>query len=234
MKLIDEKIVDNACNYFQLESKNPLPIKEDTQVIEEGIKYFKISPRLYKLALKLEKKSLKVKDSQEQYQEIDRLVKKINALANNFETLEDKYYLGDKTQKAVAKNSYKQLLVQYNDIIKMMRKSEIIDALKQTGSLAFTVAGMALPYIAMSHFFPDLLSVNAINQNSNTMDKAFLYCKRAGAFTLCGLPLKITRAGINALTDDTEAKILARTDKILRDSNIDTKEYNDDELHQLS
>jgi hypothetical protein len=234
MKLIDEKIVDNACNYFQLESKNPLPIKEDTQVIEEGIKYFKISPRLYKLALKLEKKSLKVKDSHEQYQEIDRLVKKINALANNFETLEDKYYLGDKAQKAVAKNSYKQLLVQYNDIIKMMRKSEIIDALKQTGSLAFTVAGMALPYIAMSHFFPDLLSVNAINQNSNTMDKAFLYCKRAGAFTLCGLPLKITRAGINALTDDTEAKILARTDKILRDSNIDTKEYSDDELHQLS
>lgn len=234
MKLIDEKIVDNACNYFQLESKNPLPIKEDTQVIEEGIKYFKISPRLYKLALKLEKKSLKVKDSHEQYQEIDRLVKKINALANNFETLEDKYYLGDKAQKAVAKNSYKQLLVQYNDIIKMMRKSEIIDALKQTGSLAFTVAGMALPYIAMSHFFPDLLSVNAINQSSNTMDKAFLYCKRAGAFTLCGLPLKITRAGINALTDDTEAKILARTDKILRDSNIDTKEYSDDELHQLS
>lgn len=234
MKLIDEKIVDNACNYFQLESKNPLPIKEDTQVIEEGIKYFKISPRLYKLALKLEKKSLKVKDSHEQYQEIDRLVKKINALANNFETLEDKYYLGDKAQKAVAKNSYKQLLVQYNDIIKMMRKSEIIDALKQTGSLAFTVAGMALPYIAMSHFFPDLLSINAINQSSNTMDKAFLYCKRAGAFTLCGLPLKITRAGINALTDDTEAKILARTDKILRDSNIDTKEYSDDELHQLS
>ena len=234
MKLIDEKIVDNACNYFQLESKNPLPIKEDTQVIEEGIKYFKISPRLYKLALKLEKKSLKVKDSHEQYQEIDRLVKKINALANNFETLEDKYYLGDKAQKAVAKNSYKQLLAQYNDIIKMMRKSEIIDALKQTGSLAFTVAGMALPYIAMSHFFPDLLSINAINQSSNTMDKAFLYCKRAGAFTLCGLPLKITRAGINALTDDTEAKILARTDKILRDSNIDTKEYSDDELHQLS
>ena len=234
MKLIDEKIVDNACNYFQLESKNPLPIKEDTQVIEEGIKYFKISPRLYKLALKLEKKSLKVKDSHEQYQEIDRLVKKINALANNFETLEDKYYLGDKAQKAVAKNSYKQLLAQYNDIIKMMRKSEIIDALKQTGSLAFTVAGMALPYIAMSHFFPDLLSINAINQSSNTMDKAFLYCKRAGAFTLCGLPLKITRAGINALTDDAETKILARTDRVLRDSNIDTKEYSDDELHQLS
>ena len=182
----------------------------------------------------LEKKSIKIKDSKEQYQEIDKLVKKINALANSFETLEDNYYLGDKAQKAVAKNSYKQLIAQYSDIIKMMKKSEVIDALKQTGGIAFTVAGMALPYIAMNHFFPELLSINTINQSPSAMDKAFLYCKRAGAFTLCGLPLKITRAGINALTDDAETKILARTDRVLRDSNIDTKEYSDDELHQLS
>lgn len=233
MKLIDEKIVDNALNCLGEEKKCPLQTKQE-QVIEEGIKYFKISPRLYKLALKLEKKSVKIKDSKEQYQEIDKLVKKINALANSFETLEDNYYLGNKAQKAVAKNSYKQLIAQYSDIIKMMKKSEVIDALKQTGGIAFTVAGMALPYIAMSHFFPELLSINAINQSPSAMDKAFLYCKRAGAFTLCGLPLKITRAGINALTDDAETKILARTDRVLRDSNIDTKEYSDDELHQLS
>ena len=233
MKLIDEKIVDNALNCLGEEKKYPLQIKQE-QVIEEGIKYFKISPRLYKLALKLEKKSIKIKDSKEQYQEIDKLVKKINALANSFETLEDNYYLGNKAQKAVAKNSYKQLIAQYSDIIKMMKKSEVIDALKQTGGIAFTVAGMALPYIAMNHFFPELLSINTINQSPSAMDKAFLYCKRAGAFTLCGLPLKITRAGINALTDDAETKILARTDRVLRDSNIDTKEYSDDELHQLS
>ena len=233
MKLIDEKIVDNALSCLSEEKKCPLQTKHE-QVIEEGIKYFKISPRLYKLALKLEKKSIKIKDSKEQYQEIDKLVKKINALANSFETLEDNYYLGDKTQKAVAKNSYKQLIAQYSDIIKMMKKSEVIDALKQTGGIAFTVAGMALPYIAMNHFFPELLSINTINQSPSAMDKAFLYCKRAGAFTLCGLPLKITRAGINALTDDAETKILARTDRVLRDSNIDTKEYSDDELHQLS
>ena len=233
MKLIDEKIVDNALNCLGEEKKYPLQTKQE-QVIEEGIKYFKISPRLYKLALKLEKKSIKIKDSKEQYQEIDKLVKKINALANSFETLEDNYYLGNKAQKAVAKNSYKQLIAQYSDIIKMMKKSEVIDALKQTGGIAFTVAGMALPYIAMNHFFPELLSINTINQSPSAMDKAFLYCKRAGAFTLCGLPLKITRAGINALTDDAETKILARTDRVLRDSNIDTKEYSDDELHQLS
>jgi hypothetical protein len=233
MKLIDEKIVDNALNCLSEEKKCPFQTKQE-QVIEEGIKYFKISPRLYKLALKLEKKSIKIKDSKEQYQEIDKLVKKINALANSFEILEDNYYLGDKAQKAVAKNSYKQLIAQYYDIIKMMKKSEVIDALKQTGGIAFTVAGMALPYIAMNHFFPELLSINTINQSPSAMDKAFLYCKRAGAFTLCGLPLKITRAGINALTDDAETKILARTDRVLRDSNIDTKEYSDDELHQLS
>ena len=234
MKLINEKIVDNAYNYFQQESKYPLSIKEEQQVIEEGIKYFKISPRLYKLAVKIEKKSIKFQKDTEEFKELDNLTKKINALANDFETLEDKYYLGNRAQKELAKNQYKKLTADYLNIIKMMRKSEVIDALKRTGGLAFTVAAMALPYIAMSHFFPNLLSVNAINQQSNGWDKAFLYCKRAGAFTLCGLPIKITRAGIGALTNDAEMKILARTDSILKSSEISTKDYNDDELHQLS
>ena len=129
MKLIDEKIVDNALNCLGEEKKYPLQTKQE-QVIEEGIKYFKISPRLYKLALKLEKKSIKIKDSKEQYQEIDKLVKKINALANSFETLEDNYYLGNKTQKAVAKNSYKQLIVYPHHFLYLMNQAILHDMLQ--------------------------------------------------------------------------------------------------------
>lgn len=233
-KKLEKFIIDNAYNHLSKEKKNPLIINENKEVIEEGIKYFKTSPRLYKLALKLEKKSKKFNNNSQEFKTLNELVMKINALANKLEFLEDKYYLGDKTQKLIAKAKYKNIVKEYSALIKMMKKSETIDALKAVGALAFTVASMALPYIAMSKFFPNLTSINAIGNEANSMQRAWLYCKRAGAFTLCGLPIRITKAGVNALTNDIETKILARTDNILKSSDIDTKEYTDDELHQLS
>lgn len=233
-KKLEKFIIDNAYNHLSKEKKSPLAINENKEVIEEGIKYFKTSPRLYKLALKLEKKSKKFNNSSKEFKTLNELVMKINSLANKLEFLEDKYYLGDKTQKLIAKAEYKNIVKEYSALIKMMKKSETIDALKAVGALAFTVASMALPYIAMSKFFPSLTSINAIGNEANAMQRAWLYCKRAGAFTLCGLPIKITKAGLDALTNDVETKILARTDSILKSSDIDTKEYTDDELHQLS
>ena len=233
-KKLEKFIIDNAYSHLSKEKKNPLTINENKEVIEEGIKYFKTSPRLYKLALKLEKKSRKFNNDSKDFKTLNELVMKINALANKLELLEDKYYLGDKTQKLIAQAEYKSVVKEYSSLIKMMKKNETIDALKLAGSLAFTVASMALPYIAMSKFFPNLTNLNAIGNEANTMQRAWLYCKRAGAFTLCGLPIKITKAGVNALTNDAETKILARTDSILKSSDIDIKDYTDDELHQLS
>lgn len=233
-KKLEKFIIDNAYNHLSKEKKNPLTINENKEVIEEGIKYFKTSPRLYKLALKLEKKSRKFNNDSKDFKTLNELVMKINALANKLELLEDKYYLGDKTQKLIAQAEYKSVVKEYSSLIKMMKKNETIDALKLAGSLAFTVASMALPYIAMSKFFPNLTNLNAIGNEANVMQRAWLYCKRAGAFTLCGLPIKITKAGVNALTNDAETKILARTDSILKSSDIDIKDYTDDELHQLS
>lgn len=233
-KKLEKFIIDNAYNHLSKEKKNPLTINENKEVIEEGIKYFKASPRLYKLALKLEKKSRKFNNNSHEFKTLNELVMKINALANKLELLEDKYYLGDKTQKLIAQAEYKSVVKEYSSLIKMMKKNETIDALKLAGSLAFTVASMALPYIAMSKFFPNLTNLNAIGNEANAMQRVWLYCKRAGAFTLCGLPIKITKAGINALTNDAETKVLARTDSILKSSDIDIKDYTDDELHQLS
>lgn len=233
-KKLEKFIIDNAYNHLSKEKKNPLTINENKEVIEEGIKYFKTSPRLYKLALKLEKKSRKFNNDSKDFKTLNELVMKINALANKLELLEDKYYLGDKTQKLIAQTEYKSVVKEYSSLIKMMKKNETINALKLAGSLAFTVASMALPYIAMSKFFPNLTNLNAIGNEANAMQRAWIYCKRAGAFTLCGLPIKITKAGINALTNDAETKVLARTDSILKSSDIDIKDYTDDELHQLS
>lgn len=233
-KKLEKFIIDNAYNHLSKEKKSPLTINENKEVIEEGVKYFKTSPRLYKLALKLEKKSRKFNNDSKDFKTLNELVMKINALANKLEFLEDKYYLGDKTQKLIAKAEYKNIVKEYSTLIKMMKKSETIDALKAVGALAFTVASMALPYIAMSKFFPNLTNLNAIGNEANAMQRAWLYCKMAGAFTLCGLPIKITKAGVNSLTNDAETKILARTDSILKSSDIDIKEYTDDELHQLS
>lgn len=233
-KKLEKFIIDNAYNHLSKEKKNPLTINENKEVIEEGIKYFKTSPRLYKLALKLEKKSRKFNNDSRDFKTLNELVMKINALANKLELLENKYYLGDKTQKLIAQTEYKSVVKEYSSLIKMMKKNETIDALKLAGSLAFTVASMALPYIAMSKFFPNLTNLNAIGNEANAMQRAWLYCKRAGAFTLCGLPIKITKTGINALINDAETKVLAKTDSILKSSDIDIKDYTDDELHQLS
>ena len=211
-KKLEKFIIDNAYNHLSKEKKNPLTINENKEVIEEGIKYFKTSPRLYKLALKLEKKSRKFNNDSKDFKTLNELVMKINALANKLELLEDKYYLGDKTQKLIAQAEYKSVVKEYSSLIKMMKKNETIDALKLAGSLAFTVASMALPYIAMSKFFPNLTNLNAIGNEANAMQRTWLYCKRAGAFTLCGLPIKITKAGVNALTNDAEKKIIARTE----------------------
>ena len=220
----------NSQHFSKIPSSN-----KKTEVIEEGIKYFKISPRLYKLAIKLERKSLKFKENESKFKEIDTLCKKINALANDFEILEDYYYVSkNKADKAKMKIQYDKLVKEYASIIKMMKKSEVIDGLKTIGSLSLTVASMALPYIAMSKFFPNLVSINNINQESKFWPRTNLFLKRAGAFVLCGIPIKAVRAGFTGLTNNIETKVLARTDSLLKDTEVDMKDYNDDELHQLT
>lgn len=223
MKLIDEKIVDNALKYLGKETKCPLIKEQEETVIEEGIKYFKVSPRLFKLALKIEKKAKRAGTT-----ELDNLVKKINTIANDFELLEDKYYLSkDVKAKIELKAQYNTLMKKYEDIIRMLKRSEIITALRSIGSLAFTVAIMTVPYIGMQHFFPDLLAVKDGNNS------AFRYLKRAGAFVLCGIPVRAARSATFRITDDMEAKVLARTDKLLKDTDVDFKDYSDEELHQM-
>ena len=70
-KKLEKFIIDNAYNHLSKEKKNPLTINENKEVIEEGIKYFKTSPRLYKLALKLEKKSRKFNNDSKDFKTLN-------------------------------------------------------------------------------------------------------------------------------------------------------------------
>ncbi len=225
---LENKVINSAYNCFKNDIKRqPSVITEENQVINEGLKFFKASPRLYKLALKIERKA-----QRNQELGLGEIVKKINALANKFEYVEDLYEVG---RKAEAKTQYKDLCKKYNDVLKMLRKNDVKNSLKKIGGLAFTVASMTIPYIAMSHFFPSLAltQVNSEAANMSFYEKTGLYLKRAGAFTLCGIPVKLLRSGFQFGTDAMEQKAIVKVDKLLDSTDVDYSKYDDDELHQL-
>ncbi len=225
-KKLEKRVIDNAYKTFRNERRSSSVITEE-QVLNEGIKFYKASPRLYRLALKIEKKSARNPGLG-----LQDIVKKINALANKFELAEDLYDVG---KKAEAKAMYKKLCKDYSDILKMLRKDSIKEGLKKIGAAGFTIASMTVPYLAMSHFFPSL-AIGAVNTEAANMvgwQKVGLYLKRAGAFTLCGLPVKVARRGAEAITDQMETQSLARVDKLLDTSSIDYSGYDESELHQL-
>lgn len=227
-KKLENKIINAAYENFKMEKRNPSVVTEE-EVINEGLKHFKASPRLYKLALKIERKSARNPGLN-----LEEVVKKINALANKFEHVEDLYEVG---RKAEAKVQYKALCKQYSDILKLLRKDDVKQGLKKIGGLAFTIASMAVPYIAMQHFFPGLASLNTVNSDAQGMafmEKTGLYLKRAGAFTLCGLPVRMVRGIFNFGTDEAQLRSLAKIDKLLDVKDIDYSEYDEDELHQLT
>lgn len=214
----EEEVMNAAYKYFKKEHKQPLPLVVKEEVITEGIKYFKTSARLYKLALKLEKRAKKNPQMLE-------TAKKVNALANKFEYVEDLYDVG---KKAEAKTQYKDLCNKYTDVIKLLKKTEVKDALKSAGSLSLTMASMCLPYLAMQHFFPGL-SLAAVNSAEATgMQKAGLYLKRAGAFTLCGIPVKAARTALNFGSQDAELKALKSVDRMLKDRDQEHSIYDND------
>ena len=216
----EKEVIGAAYKHFKKEYKhiNPSVITEEEkkEVITEGLKHFKTSERLYKLALKLEKRA-------KQNQSILETAKKVNALGNKFEYIEDLYAVGRKEE---AKTQYKDLCNKYLELLNLLKKEEVKVALKAVGSLALTVASMTIPFMAMSKFFPQL-SLNAMENaglstiektHVKTLNKAKLYLKRAGAFTLCGLPVKAASKALNVGFDNNELKVLKSVDRMLKDA----------------
>lgn len=216
----EKEVINAAYKHFKKEHKriNPSVVtEENNEVITEGLKYFKTSERLYKLATKLERRA-------KQNPDILETAKKVNALGNKFEYIEDLYAVGKKEE---AKTQYKELCDKYVNVIKLLKKESVRSALKTTGSLAITVASMTIPFLAMGKFFPQL-SLQALNNTELTgLKKAKLYLERAGAFTLCGLPVRAASKALNFGSDEAELKALKSVDRMLKGVEREHSIYDD-------
>lgn len=211
---ISEEVNKDSFKFVKKESAQEE--SSEKEIIEEGLKFFKASERLYKLAIKLEKKS-------KQNPVVIPTIEKINRLANKFEYAEDLYEVG---RKAEAKAYYKELKENYTDLLKILRKEEVRSALKGAGVLALTIASMVVPYVALNHFFPSLsyTNVNKAAGELSGKDQTFLYLKRAGAFTLCGLPITAAKKLVSLKGSADESKMLRNVDRLLKDEEVDDRE----------
>ena len=209
----EEQVINSIYSNFKKEplKSSVITEEEQTEVLEEGLKFFKVSKRLYKLSDKLVKKA-----ERKNKPEVIDTAKKIAKLAQKFEEAEDLYEIGRKEE---AKIKYKKLIKDYSEVLKVLKKSETVNALKSVSGLAITITSMTLPYMLLNKFFP-ALSVGAVNaeaaMEASMMSQAGLYLKRAGAFTLCGIPVRATsgivRNGITSYDD----KVTDKVDKLLK------------------
>lgn len=201
MKIINEEKVNSY-----ISSLNVPPKKEEEKTITEGIKYFKASKRLFKLAEKITQRA-----KQRNSQHLVELAAKINALGEKFEFVEDNYDVGNKTE---AVKQYNALKKQYSEILKLLQKEEIKNGLKKIGSISLTIAAMTIPYLAMSKFFPNLVSIKS-EEGSSFSQNTEHYLKRAGAFTLCGLPVRFVKGAFNTGLEVYDDKIINSVDRLL-------------------
>lgn len=131
-------------------------LKEYTEVLEEGIKYFKNSKRIEKLVDKIGKK-INLLTKPEEKQDIAKVMIALQEIAEEFKLVE--------TEKMNKKNKY-QLMKQYymleekySDIVKMINKETVLSAIKNiSGAALFS----ALLFVGYDFFFQSGASANVI------------------------------------------------------------------------
>lgn len=106
--------------------------------LEEGVKYFKLSKRLLSLSDRLDKKASKVPEATE-------LVVKTRAAAKDFKVVEEAFAKGT-MEKGKAKAKYLQIKNSYQDVMKALRKKELLTSLKAAGALAI-VGGIVATFV---------------------------------------------------------------------------------------
>lgn len=211
----EDVVLENITRNFKNElkvhpSSEKEVITEEQEVLEEGLKFFKVSGRLFKLADKIARKA-----RQKDKPELIDTVKKINELANKFENAEDLYEIGRKKE---AKIKYKALTKNYAELLKMLKKQDVIDALKSVGGVAMTIATMTVPYLLLNKFFPKLsfgATQTAAAAEPGFLNQAKIFLKRAGAMTLCGIPTKAARGIFNNGISVYDDKIIKQVDNLL-------------------
>jgi len=114
--------------------------------IEEGLKAFKKSKKLYKYADKIEKKLAKAEKSKRvspaEVSKLKGLAKDIMKLADEFKVIEDDYASG-KVEKSLSKEKLKRVKRTNERLLTLMKKDETKSIMKKIGLGALTAGILA-------------------------------------------------------------------------------------------
>lgn len=155
-----------------------LKLAEDNNIniphyITEGIVFFKTSVKLNNLLKKIERRALKSGDSTIG---IDKMIKQMKSIRDQFITIEQKYAHSDKINKEQVKKDYKDLVLKYSALLNTLKDSTTVKILKGLGLAAV----VAISILGVSSFISDLgvaenLAVNdLLKSDKNDFEKGLV------------------------------------------------------------
>lgn len=115
--------------------------------LEEGLKFFKKSGRLYKYADRVNNKLINAekrgKVSETELKELKKLTKELVALADEYKVIEDDF-AKDNTKKDVAKTKIKRVNLKNERLVAKLKKDETKNIFKKIGLGALVLGVSAL------------------------------------------------------------------------------------------
>jgi hypothetical protein len=173
---------------------NETYIEEDLnekEILEEGIRFFKVSKRLTKLVNKLTQK-IDLIDNAHSRKALIIATNKIQRLSNKFKKLEDAYSNEElmSANKPLLKTEYKKLMQDYKEILTLMKSEELKAVLKTINQYGFLLLTMAIPLKFMAPVS------NAIGIDLNDTSWTGLF-KRSGIYLALGMPARIASSAIS-------------------------------------
>jgi hypothetical protein len=122
-------------------------IHTDEYYLEEGLKFFKKSSRLYKYAERVNDKLIKAekkgKISKTEIGTLKKLSKDIISLADEYKVIEDDFVKGN-TKKEVAKSKVKSVNLKNETLVSKLKKDEVKGIFKKVGLGALVIGISAL------------------------------------------------------------------------------------------
>ncbi len=153
------------------------------EVLEEGIRFFKTSRKLYKLVEILLTKLERIEELEEKRRMVT-LINKIDRLAKKFEKIETDYKVEKilKNKNPTAKKRYADLTIEFSELVKMAKREDMKKILKTVGTYSLLLAAMIVPYEVLNKVNP------VINPENSSV-------KRALTIIGAGLPFRMINAG---------------------------------------
>jgi len=153
---------------------------EDDIYLTEGLVFFKNSKRLKNLARKMEKRKVSVKMlSPKNRIDLQRVIDKINIVANKFELVETQFKaakaIKDKEAAKKVAMKYKELKAEYINLIKAINKESVKKALKVAGIAGLAAAALyfGITFITQTGVFAANLAKakTAVGKGASTLQQ---------------------------------------------------------------